>query len=422
MSRAETALAPRASSAPAVAIVRRHWGVILSGVVWVLLVVNFSRLAVISGDESVQYRFVQRLFGDVPDAVGYYFGLGLVEAPFYAVGSALDAAGLHTVDGQPVHGAAIALGLGLLMLAAWPLLAAVIGGLGLRYAGFSILAAAVGMPFLFYASFVPGKNHALDALLFTAAIYLSYRYFRQPRPEPWVPYALGAVFGLAYTVRYFDGAAAVALVLVLLWFRRWADAALIAVTSAVVCLLLFAIPWAYGVPVFSGGYKAENLIVFAPLNPLRMLFTNHRGLFVWSPVSVLAAIGLVLLFVRRPEWRRFLTAVTAMAVAIVASYSLIGFWDGTWSFSQRFYTPLFPLVAIGLAGLLDAAPRFGLVAASLAALWTAFLMFNLEVIGGPQYTNTISGGATDLARLPATTHTSPGAYLWGLKHKSNLLR
>jgi hypothetical protein len=176
------------------------------------------------------------------------------------------------------------------------------------------------------------------------------------------------------------------------------------------------------VPVFSGGYKAENLIVFAPLNPLRMLFTNHRGLFVWSPVSVLAAIGLVLLFVRRPEWRRFLTAVTAMAVAIVASYSLIGFWDGTWSFSQRFYTPLFPLVAIGLAGLLDAAPRFGLVAASLAALWTAFLMFNLEVIGGPQYTNTISGGATDLARLPATTHTSPGAYLWGLKHKSNLLR
>jgi hypothetical protein len=48
-----------------------------------------------------------------------------------------------------------------------------------------------------------------------------------------------------------------------------------------------------------------------------MLFTDHRGLFVGSPVSALATIGLILR--RRPEHRRFLTAVTAMSIALTSA-------------------------------------------------------------------------------------------------------
>ena len=404
--------------------VRREWMLLLSGIVWLLLVLNFTAMRVQSSDEQVQYRFVERLFGDARSAVGYYFGLGLIEAPFYALGALLDHVGVHAVDGNPVRQATVALALGLLTLSAWPLMASVIKGLQLHHAGAALLAAGLGTPFFYYATFVPGKDHAMDAVLFVAVIYLTYRYFRSGgAKERWIPFALGAVFGLSYTVRYFNGAEAVALLLVLVWKRRWRHASEIGLTSAAVCLLLFAIPAAFHVSVFSGGnYSAENVLTFAPLNPLRMLFTNHRGYFVWSPVAALAVIGIVLLFRQRPEQRPFLITISAMGVAVMAAYTLIPFWDGTWSFGQRFFTPLFPLVVLGLAGLLEARPRVGLVASTLAVAWSLFLMFNLTLIGGPQYVSNTPGGATDLALVPIRTHTSVGAYLWGMKHRSNLLK
>jgi hypothetical protein len=402
---------------------RREWLLSASLLVWIVFLLNFEAFAVESGDEHVQFQFAARLYGDVHDAVGYYFGLGLVEAPFYGVGKLLDRAGLHTVYGNPVEQASVALGLGLLSILAWPLLSHVIRGLRLKAGGFAILAAALGTPYVYYVVFLPGKNHALDALLFTGVIWLSFRYFRVERPHRRLTLAIGVLFGFAYTVRYFDGAAAVMLVLLLLWWRRFGDAVTIAVTSACVCLLLFVIPWAYGVKVFSGGnYSAENILIFAPLNPLRMLFTNHRGYFVWSPVAALAVVGLVFLFRRRPEHRRFLTAVCAMSVGIMASYSLVAFWDGTWSFGQRFFTPLFPVVAIGLAGLIDAVPRFAIAAATVAVAWSLFLCFNLIVIGGPQYVSNTPGGATDVALIPARTNTSLGAYLWGMRYKSRIFK
>lgn len=392
-----------------------------SALLWVLFVISFDSLNLQTGDEQVQYRFVERLYGDVPHAVGYFFGLGLIEAPFYGIGKLLEHAGLATIGGRPAREATIAIGLGLLSVLVWPLLMPVLRGLRLPHRGAVLLLAALGTPFFFYATFQPGKNHALDAVFFSAVLLLVYRYL-EGEPSPRLPLAIGAVLGISYTVRYFSGAEMVALVIVLAWYRRWRAAIEIAVGSAVVCGALFIVPAAFDVPVFAGAYKADSVITFAPLNPLRMLFTDHRGLYVWSPVAALATIGFVLLFRRRPEHRRFLAAAAAMGLASICSYALVGFWDGTWSFSQRFYTLLLPLVAIGLGGLVDAAPRLTLAAASVTTAWSLFLGFNLVTIGGPQYLDTVSGGASDLAVLPAENHTSLGAYLWGLRHLSNLTR
>jgi hypothetical protein len=268
---------------------------------------------------------------------------------------------------------------------------------------------------------VPGKNHAPDAVLFTVVIYLAFRYFRD-EPGDRLPLAIGALIGFSATVRWFAGSEAVAFVLVLVFLRRWRHAALVSAATGVVIGLLFIIPEALGTPVFGGFYNPGNEVIFAPFNPLRMLFTDHRGMFVWSPVSALAVIGIVLLFRRRPEHRAFLSALIAMSVALVCAYSLVAYWDGTWSFGQRFYTPLLPFVAIGVAGLVDAWPRPAIVAAAATAAWSLFLAFNLVIIGGPQYNSDTPGGASDVALIPSRTHTSVGAYLWGLRHKSNLLR
>jgi hypothetical protein len=418
--RATAAAAPGQHAS--VRFLRDHWASIGGGLLWFVFLINFNVFGPADGDSRVQYQFVQRLFGDAPHALGYYFGLGLIEAPFYALGKLLDELGIHTISTGTAESASVAVGLSALTLLAWPLLLPVFRGLRLRRGAFAILAAGFGTPLFYYASFVVGKNHPIDAILFTAVVYLVFRYLRTNGDERWVPFALGAVFGLSYTVRYFDGAEAVALVALLLLWRRLGDAARVALTSAVVCGVLFVIPAAYGIPVFSGqNYSPDKVLVFAPLNPLRMLFTDHRGLYVWSPISVLATIGLVLLFRRRPEHRRFLVAITAMSVALMESYSLIAFWDGTSSFGQRFFTPLFPVIAIGLAGLLEAAPRVTYAAATLAVAWSLFLAFNLTIIGGPQYLEDTPGGVEDLALVPVRTHTTPGAYLWGIWHRSRLL-
>ncbi len=403
------------------AYVLREWALLASAAVWILFVLNFSALRSCDRRRGRPVHVRPAAFRGRSPALGYYFGLGLAEAPLYAGGKLLDTLGIHSIRGYPVEQTTIALGLGLLTLAAWPFMVGVLRGLRLRYAGPVLLAATLGTPFFYYATFVPGKDHALDAVLFSAVVYLTYRYFKSADPERGLPFALGVVLGYSYTVRYFSGAEAVVLVLALAWYRRWRHAVEIALTSAVVCGALMLVPIAYGVPIFGGGYRADNVLAFAPLNPLRMLFTNHRGLFVWSPVTALAAVGLGLLIARRPESRRFLVVVTAMGVAIMCSYTLVAFWDGTWAFSQRFFTPLFPLVVIGLAGLAAAAPRFTLVAATVTVAWSLFLAFNLTIIGGPQYLSNTPGGATDLALVPHRTHTSPGAYLWGVYHRSNLL-
>jgi len=407
----------------ALAYVRRRWLLLGSLLVWFLFLLVFEPFDLSSGDEQTQFRFVQWIYGDAQHAVGYFFGLGFAEAPFYGIGKLLDHAGLHTVAGHPVEKSAIALGMGLLSLVAWPLLGNVIHGLRLRGDGVAILAAALGTPFFYYAVFYPGKSHALDALLFTGAIWLAFRYFASERPERWLTFALGGVLGFAATVRYFNGAAVVALVLLLLWWRRWRHALEVSVVFAALVVIPLRIVPAAGAPVFAGGiYSPRKVVTFAPLNPFRMLFTDHRGYFVWSPVAALALIGIVLLFRRRPEHRRFLTSVCAMSLALMSAYTLVPFWAGSWSFGQRFYTPLFPVVAIGLAGLIDAVPRTAVAAAAVATAWSLFLAFNLLTIGGPQYVSDTPGGASDVALIPHRTHTSVGAYLWGVRHRSVLLR
>lgn len=404
------------------ALARADWVSIAACAVWAFSVVNFSALQVDQGDGTVQYQFVQRLFGDRSHAGGYFFGLGLLEAPFYGLGKILAHAGAGGIAGQPIGQVTIALGLGLLTMLAWPLLSPILRGLELPQPGLLIFAAIIGTPFFFYATFKPWKDHAPDALLFSACLLLVYRYFSTDAPACWLPVAIGALLGFSCTVRYFNGAEGVALVVVLLVLRRIRHAIEITVAASFTGLALFAVPLALGSSVFAGGDSPDSALTFAPLNPLRMLFSDHRGYFVWSPVAALGFVGYLLLLKTRPGQRLFLASAGVMGLAIIASYTLVVFWDGTWSFSQRFFTPLFPLVAIGVGGLAVSLPRVTLVAATITCAWSLFLAFNLEIVGGPQYLSTIPGGATDVATVPFHSDVSVGAYLWGIRHRSLVFR
>jgi hypothetical protein len=118
-------------------------------------------------------------------------------------------------------------------------------------------------------------------------------------------------------------------------------------------------------------------ITFDERGPVRMLFSERRGLFLWTPLTAFSVLGLVLLFRSRPERRRFLISLTAAAVSLIAIHALWGdFWTNGFSFSQRFLASLFPVYLLGTAELVR---RFRLRAAvvlTVCALFSLFVGFN----------------------------------------------
>jgi hypothetical protein len=77
-----------------------------------------------------------------------------------------------------------------------------------------------------------------------------------------------------------------------------------------------------------------------------ILFSRGHGLFVWTPILLLAVVGLASLF-----WKDVSVARIAIG-ALLAFYCLIAFdpwWYGTLSFGNRFFVSLTPIFILGLA-------------------------------------------------------------------------
>ena len=118
---------------------------------------------------------------------------------------------------------------------------------------------------------------------------------------------------------------------------------------------------------------------FDPTIPARMLVSDHRGLFLWTPLTAAAALGFALAFVRARrtgEHARFLNALLAASLALLCIHVFWPRWDGGFTFSQRFLTGLFPLYLIGIAELVRRARWWvypALVLAASFAVWVALV-------------------------------------------------
>jgi hypothetical protein len=372
-------------------------------VTFLLFAANFNAYRVF-GDGTVPYAFVRRLFGHDDDAIGYQFGLALLEAPFYAVGSALSQAGLGDIQGAPVPQAMISLAANAFVVGAAALAWLLIVRLRLPMPSFAVFAAVFGSPLWYYGVFSPSYTHAADTLIVTAVLAVLLVLLRTDRRRPELEAGIAVLLALSITIRYFNGAQAAVLVAALVWLGRVRQAVTVAVGTVVTTTLLFLVPVAVGVPVFSSGYTPDAATAFTPLGPLRMLVTDHRGLFVWTPVTLLGAIGYVLLLRERRDDRAFLVTAASMAVALLLSYSIVPFWDGGWAFSQRYLTSWFPLVAIGMGGLLRYRRVVVAALASACIAWSVFLGLN-HVFGASQ-----DDGATGVAAKVVNGDRPPGAF------------
>lgn len=106
--------------------------------------------------------------------------------------------------------------------------------------------------------------------------------------------------------------------------------------------------------------------------------TSQHGLFAWSPLLLPAALGLWWLAWRDRRTGALLVLFAFLHLLIYASWSV--WWSGI-GFSNRFFTELTPIFALGLAGLLEKASSRPRIFRAAAAVLSLFALGNLFLIG-----------------------------------------
>jgi hypothetical protein len=106
----------------------------------------------------------------------------------------------------------------------------------------------------------------------------------------------------------------------------------------------------YGSP-FESGYPAIWTWNWTSPALIKVLFSSDHGMFSWTPILILAVVGIAFL-IRRDALLGAGCLVTFLAYYyFIASYPD---WDGLSSFGNRFFVSLTPIFILGLAALLGA--------------------------------------------------------------------
>jgi hypothetical protein len=334
-------------------------------------------------------------------ASAFPLGVALLLAPFYRIGAWLDNMPyLRVNDAHFVGIQAVPLAYSLSTMVGANLYALLTVGLGYGVArrftgpwlaGLAAVAVYLGTPLLFYSTVEPLNSHLAGAFAATLFVFLWLRERDRTADGtasavlPWL--AIGLVAGLAALSRWQVALLALPVGAELLLRRRWLQ---VVVMAAGFALLAWIIPYSWwrmfgSTWVVPAAARDGSTFLFAPVHTWRVLTSPIAGLFPWSPIALLALLGLI------PLWQRGRSlALVAMAMFVLealVSGSVRDWWAGS-GFGMRRMAELYPIYAMMLAALLGATavgPRwfYGLaLAATLAcALYgVALLVAHLNYV------------------------------------------
>jgi hypothetical protein len=292
-------------------------------------------------------------------------GPAIAWTPFYAVGHAgaayLSARGVQVaVDGSsyPYRQAICLAGLFYGLLGLWFCYRLAARHFAAGLAALSTAALAAGSFMLWYLVKEPTMSHATSMCGVAAFVYAWDSTRNRRTAGQWA--ALGLLGGLMLAIRWQN--------LVFVAFPAWEIAAAVVAgpgaagrRAALVGAALFAactlvgflpqlIAWnsVYGSPV-AVSPPSPKMLWFSP-DPVRMLWSSRNGLFSSSPVTYLAALGLVAFAFRDRAFGR--PALVVFLLAVYVNASIEDWWGGV-AFGARRFDGTIPLLAVGLAAAVD---------------------------------------------------------------------
>lgn len=303
-------------------------------------------------------------------------GPAVLWLPFFGVAHVLALMGAGTPDGYaPVYLWSVAIGSALYGFGALVLgvrLARAMGaGAWAVPAAVAILAAS-SLPVYMYV--LPMHVHASAAFATALFFWWGIVRLRDWRMADWAIW--GLIAGLMVAV-YFVHAVLLGVVVWRLAREGHARQKGAAIAAFAAGALPFAVLhlWSryalYG--SFSTGYRDQFFFLSPRL--WATAFSSEHGLFLWTPILILAAAGLVSLARREPPARALLAAWIILFY-VIASYQN---WHGQSSFGNRFFVSLTALFVPGLSvAFAWLAARHRMLPAALVtalALWNAGFVF-----------------------------------------------
>lgn len=260
-----------------------------------------------------------------------------------------------------------------------------------RFAGCQDVTAALaaaglwlGTPALYYMTIAPGFSHAASLFAVSLLLWLWLRSRERGGGSVGEWLLLGAVGGLAGLVREQDALflAVPGLWLVFETARRkswlWGSSRALALGSAAAAVFS---PQLVVYKALNGLYRPSRMVSgkldYSSPHFLQVLFDPGHGLFVWTPLLLVAALGLLWATVRRRDGVAALLSF-AFLLQVWINGSLYT-WTQGGSFGSRRFVAVTPIFAWGLGlALTRVVPRVGRTAA--AAILAVFVWWNVSLV------------------------------------------
>jgi hypothetical protein len=211
----------------------------------------------------------------------------------------------------------------------------------------SAVALFLGTPLLYYSTIEPYMSHVPGTLLTALVIYILVTHREQT--ASW--FFMGFLLGVALLVRWQLALYAVPIGLLALVKGQWRKLLLFVLGFLILGWHLpfmwhrmFGSPW-----VVPAAIQGGQAFLSGPIYVWEVLLSPQRGLLLWSPLVLLALVGLALLF---REHRELSVTLFLMFLLQVLMNASLYDWGGGWAFGMRRMTELYPVWVVGLATLL----------------------------------------------------------------------
>jgi hypothetical protein len=255
-----------------------------------------------------------------------------------------------------------------------------------RFSEAASLGATLGVlfatPLLYYMTLAPGFSHAVSIFAVTLLLWLFLRARSSgSRIRDWA--IVGAAGGLAGLVREQDALFLAIPLAHLAWegFHSGLGRALVRMGAILLAAFCVFLPQRFVYRSLNGTFGPSHLVArkLSFLSPhfLDVLLSPAHGLFLWSPLLVLAVVGLGLFAFRlREELGILFLGGFLLQVWINGSLES---WTQAGAFGSRRFLSATPLFAFGLATLLEMLlPSLGRFV--LGALVALFVWWNVSLM------------------------------------------